>query len=182
MAIIRKESSSIGVTAAPKEKVVVVDLSPEPAKAKVVREGYQVPRAKLDTQKTGFLLDGLVIVPPQQTPRIVTQSIAPGSKVPQGTSVDVVLAGTDVIPFDIFEEVHEDLKGRHLAELLDTTLQNSQLRKTLLQYERAEDVPLGEKQALILALETVNVGIDDQDDTRSFKRAFESARSALAFK
>lgn len=182
MAITRKESGSIGITSAPKEKVVVVDLSPEPAKAKVVREGYQVPRAKLDVQKTGFLLEELVIVPPQQTPRILAQSIAPGSKVAQGTSVDVVLANTDVIPFDIFEEVHEDLKGRQLSELLDTALQSAQVRKTLLQYEKAEDVPLGEKQALILALESANVGVDDQDDTRSFARAFESARSALAFK
>src|SRR5687767_5968179 len=108
----KDSSTTIGITSAPREKVVVVDLSPEPAKAKVVREGYQVPRAPLDAQKAAFLVDELIGILPEQTPRVLAQSIPAGSKVAQGTTVDLVLAPTDVIPFDIFADVHQDLKGR----------------------------------------------------------------------
>jgi hypothetical protein len=173
---------SIGVTAAPRERVVVVDLSPEPAKAKVVREGYQVPKAPLDPQKAAFLVDELIGILPEQTPRVLSQSIPAGSKVTQGTTVDLVLASAEVIPFDIFENVHQDLKGRTLSSLIEGTLQSPQVRKTLLQYERAEDVPANEKQALINALSSAEVGVDEGDEQRTFKRAFDSARGALAFK
>src|SRR5262245_3089071 len=101
------------------QPILTVDLSPEPAKAKVVREGYQVPAVALDTKKSDFFLENLKQIPPQQEPRVVSQTIPPGTKVLPGTAVDLVLAPTSTIPFDIFELPHKSLVGKNVNVLTE---------------------------------------------------------------
>ena len=169
-------------TLATRERVVVVDLSEETAKAQVVREGYQVPAARLNPQKTEFLLDGLIQIAPQRSPRVLGQSIPPGTKVTRGVAIDLILAPAEAVPFDILEEPHEDLKGRTLDTVLSTVLADPEVRESILRHDRPDDVPETEKQRIVQAFGEQQVNVDDADETRNFRRAFESARSALAFK
>jgi hypothetical protein len=160
----------------------IVDVSDKLAVAKVVREGFQVPQVALNAQAAAFFLDNLEIVTPRLTPRVVSQSIKPGTKVTAGTVVDLILAPSTDIPFSIFDNVHADLRQRNVATLVDGILQDAPTRQTLLKYEKAADVPAAERTALTQRFQSADIGIDDNTPDRSFEAAFNSARGALAFK
>lgn len=161
---------------------LVLEVSAAPAKAKVVREGYQVPPVGLNKQAADFFIDNLRPLDPKQTPRVVTQSIPAGTKVTRGTTVDLVLAPPSDIPFDIFDNVHKDLKQRSVSDLVDTMLQNTTVRQTLLKYDKPEDVPTADKALLQAEFNKVQVTIDEAQPDTGFAAAFNSARGALAFK
>lgn len=160
---------------------MVVDLTPEPAKAKVVREGYQVPAVTLDAQKSTFFLENLKQITPKQEPRVVSQSIPPGTKVLPGTAVDLVMALTSTIPFDIFDGLHKSLAGKNL-NTLDPILDDTTVRQTLLKYSTPADVSPADKTLLTNALAQVGVGVDEASADTGFNAAFNSARGALAFR
>ena len=121
------------------EEARFIDLSEKPARAKVVREGFQVPPVAFDAQKATFLIDNLVTVTPKFSPRVVSQSIRAGTKVPEGTVVDLILAPKDSIPFGVFEDLHADLKDKTLNHV-DDLVENAQAREVLLKHEAAADV------------------------------------------
>ncbi|MBL8481814.1 MAG: PASTA domain-containing protein [Rhodocyclaceae bacterium] len=172
---------NVAASAAGAARETLVDLSPEPAKAKVVREGYQVPAVALDEKKSGFFLDNLKQVPPRAQPRVVSQSIAAGTKVLPGTAVDLVLAPASTIPFDIFEGVHKSLVDRNLTAL-DPVLDDATVRQTLLKYNAAADVPPADKKIISDALAGAGVTINEDAADTGFGAAFNSARNALAFR
>jgi hypothetical protein len=161
---------------------VLVEIDDKPAVAKVVREGFQVPSIKLNTQRAEFFLGNLDVIQPRLTPRVVSQSIKDGTKVSVGTIVDLVLAPPTAIPFDIFDNVHRDLRQRSVSTLIDGILQDPTTRQSLLKYDKAQDVPAAEKTALTAQFQAANIGIDDNVPEASFEAAFNSARGALAFK
>jgi hypothetical protein len=161
---------------------IFVDVSDKPATAKVVREGYQVPAARFDTAKAEFFIDDLIKIPPSGQPRVVSQSIKPGVSVTPGTVVDLVLAPRGIIPFEIFENIHADLRAANLSRM-DPALENATTRETLLKYEKAADVPAADRALLTTALsQGADIGIIEDDPTRNFETAFNAARSALAFR
>lgn len=163
-------------------KEVLVEVDDKPAVAKVVREGFQVPSITFNQQKADFFLGNLDVIQPRQTPRVVSQSIKPGTKVGVGTIVDLIMAPPTAIPFDIFDNVHRDLRTRNVSVLVDGILQDPATRQSLLKYDKAQDVPAAEKTALTLQFQAANIGIDDTVPEASFEAAFNSARGALAFK
>lgn len=178
--------TTLGVTAAradaPVAKEFLVDLSPEPAKAKVVREGYQVPPVNLDEKKSSFFLDNLKTLPPKQEPRVVSQTIPPGTKVLPGTAVGLVLAPASDIPFDIFDNLHRDLRGKNVNVLTDGILEDPVIRQTLLKYNTAAEVSPADKTALTAAFGRAGINVDDANADTGFGSAFGSARGALAFR
>src|SRR5262245_9380667 len=81
---------------------VFVDLSTKPAETQVVREGFKVPTVDLVPDA---LRDYLAIIPKGQ-PRVVTQSVAAGTTVTRGTTIDLVLVEPGTIPGKIFDGHH----------------------------------------------------------------------------
>ncbi len=158
-----------------------VDISEKAAKPKVVREGFHVPPVNLDQKKADFFVDQLVTVTPKQLPRVISQSVPPGTKVTRGTVIDLVLAPKDAVPFDIFENAHADLKTRALTHV-DDIVENPAARQILLSREKADDVPPAEKQTLITEFGKKGIRIDEADPDRTFNKAFDSVRGAVAFR
>lgn len=161
---------------------VVVEVAAKPAVAKVVREGFQVPAVTLNQQAADFFIGNLEVLQPRQTPRVLAQSIKPGTKVTLGTVVDLVLAPSTLIPFNIFDNVHADLAQRNVSDLLDGMLADPVTRQTVLKYEKADDVPAADRTALTERFTAADVRIDDGSPATSFAAAFNAARGALAFK
>lgn len=160
-----------------------IDLTPRIETPNVVREGFRVPIPALDVSRSQFLLDDLVILPPRDQPRVLGQSIRPGTLVPRGTAVDLTLAPPSVIMFDIFEAPHADLLGKPVTEVTEGLLQNSQVREALLRFESPADVPAADKTMLINAFRGANVQVDDAaGGNKGFDAAFNSIRGALAFR
>ena len=161
---------------------VLIDLSPQPAQAKVVREGFQVPTVALNPAKAGFFIDNLALIDVKQEPRVVSQSVPAGSKVLPGQAVDLVLALTRDIPIDIFELPHRDLKNQRLNVLTDGILQDNAVRQTLLKYTLPGDVPTNEKTALVAQFAQQGITVDEGNADTGFAAAFNTVRGALAFR
>ena len=163
-------------------QTVVIDLSPQPAQAKVVREGFQVPSVALDVAKAGFFIDNLAQIDVRQEPRVVSQSVPAGTKLLPGAAVDLVLALTRDIPIDIFAQPHRALKGQALSVLTDGILQDNTVRQTLLSYATPAEVPAADKAQLVAQFNQQGIAIDEASADTGFAAAFNTARSALAFR
>jgi hypothetical protein len=162
---------------------ITVDVAPQPAQAKVVREGFQVPAVALNNQAADFFLENLEVLQPRQTPRVVSQSLKPGTRVTAGTVVDLVLAKSSDIPFGIFDGVHAGLKQRSVDTLLDGMLAQPAVRQAVLKYDKAEDLPAAERALLTTQFtQNADIAIDENSPDTSFNAAFQAARMALAFK
>jgi hypothetical protein len=159
---------------------VFVDLTQEVKSAQIVRRGYQVPAAKVDVAQAAKIIGDLQVVDPKNLPRVVSQSIVPGTKVTAGTAVDLVLAPKSSIPIDIFQDIHVAFKGKALT-FTDPIAADADARKILLTYERPEDVPAVERQTLTGVLSRNGVAVDDSKTETSFNAAFGTMRSVMAF-
>lgn len=159
---------------------VLVDLTETVKSAQIVRRGYQVPAAKVDVSQAAKVIGELQVVNPKVLPRVISQSIVPGTKVPAGTAVDLVLAPKTIIPIDIFEGVHAAFKGKTVSDA-DPIATDVDARKILLTYEDPADVPAPEKQALTQILTRNGVNIDNTKTDTSFDAAFNTMRSVMAF-
>lgn len=168
------------VVTKPAASVEFVDLSEQPAKAKIVRQGYDVPAVKLDLKKVDQFVGDLTQIPTNQLPRVVSQAIPPGTKVTAGTVVDLVLAPRTKIPFNVFDGVHLDLATKTL-DSIDPLFANAAAKKTLQTYQLAADVPAAEKTALTTAMASVGITVDEANPNKTFAKAFDSARGGLAF-
>jgi hypothetical protein len=160
--------------------VEFVDLSDRPAKAKIVRQGYDVPEVKLDLKKVDQFVGDLTQVSTKELPRVVSQAIPPGTKVTVGTVVDLVLAPRTKIPFSVFDAVHLDLATKTL-DAIDPLFADAAAKKTLLTYAAADDVPESEKTHLKSALLAVGITVDETNPDKTFAKAFDSARGGMAF-
>ena len=159
-----------------------VEVAPQPATAKVVRDGFQVPAVTLNPRATVIFLGELEVVQARQTPRVVSQSIAPGTRVTAGTVVDLILAPVNDIPFGIFQGVHRDLATRKIGPLLDGILAQPVTRQAVLKYQSADDVPAADRTLLTAAFRQADIGVDEASAETNFAAAFNGARAALAFK
>ena len=160
--------------------VEFVDLSAKPAKAKIVRQGFDVPEVQLDTKKVDQFVGDLTQILPKDLPRVVSQAVPPGTKVVAGTVVDLVLAPRTKIPLDVFTGVHVDLAAKTL-DFIDPLFQNAAAKKTLQTYDSAVAVPQAEKDALKTAFQAVGITVDGSNPNKTFQKAFDSARGGMAF-
>jgi hypothetical protein len=163
------------------DKIVFVDVSARPALAKVVREGYNVPAAVVDRQKADFFIGELISVTAKEQPRVVSQSVAAGTRVTQGAVIDLVLAPKDSIPFEIIQDAHADFKGKAISAA-DVLLDDPKFRETILKYDTSGAVPAVEKLAVVAALAKSNIRVNEGDPELTFDKAFQTVRSAAAFR
>jgi hypothetical protein len=159
----------------------IIEISPKPVTSKVVREGFEVPKVTLNKATSTFAIDNLITVLPRFLPRVVSQSIPPGTKVTRGTVVDFVLVPKQDIPFDIFENVHDALIGKGLTQV-DDLVENVAVRNVLLKNENAADVTAADKAVLVTEFQKKGIAVDDAQPGKTFEKAFESVRMAVAFR
>src|SRR5262249_54516983 len=126
-------SQSINLTrasvAAAAASVEFIDLSEQATKAQIVRQGFDVPAVLLDQRRVDQVVGDLTQIPQQELPRVVSQSITSGTRVPAGTVVDLVLAPRNRIPFSVFDNVHLDLATRNL-DSIDPLIADPAARRT----------------------------------------------------
>jgi hypothetical protein len=95
------------------------------------------------------------IAPPVQLPRVLSQTVAAGLIVPQGTMVDVVVAPSQDIPVDVFAGVPASLKGKTVKQVLPALT-------AAVQGVLAKDVPVAsltdaDKTTLVTGLSAIGV-------------------------
>src|SRR5690349_16832267 len=97
------------------QDVVFVDVGAKQIESNVVRDGVPIAFHKIDPD----VLKEVVIGEPIILYRIVSQSIAPGTPVPLGAAVDLVLARPNNLPVGVVVGVHQDLKAVTIGSAFD---------------------------------------------------------------
>lgn len=106
-------STAAAAFAPPKE--VFIELGDSKKKANVVRDRFQIPAVEIDKDR----FDDFVIAQPRVVNKVVSQSIAPGTVVSEGASIDLVMAPARNVPGNIFTDGHSGLKDRLLSEVFE---------------------------------------------------------------
>jgi hypothetical protein len=175
--------SSFAVSSSKLEKTVFVTLDEKPATAKVVRDGFQVPSVKANVSRVDQFLSGLQIVKPTESPRVVAQSVAAGTKVGPGTVIDLVLAPREDVPLGIFDNIHSAVAETSVATVLGRIEGDKVLKDLVLKYDSADAVTETDRATLVARLqESAAIPIDDTRPDQDFATGFNTARAALAFK
>jgi len=94
-------------------KTIAVDVAASETKAEISRGGFTIPELTINPEIVGSFLDDLVLV----STKVVTQTIAPGTAVAVGTSIDVVLAETRNLPVAVIPGIHQQFADLTMAEL-----------------------------------------------------------------
>jgi uncharacterized protein (DUF433 family) len=181
-AIQSSNKANVSIPARTLNQTVFVELGDKPAKANISRDGYKVPSIIPDNNRLDNLLSGLPIVKPKTSPRVLGQSIAAGTRVSVGTTVDLVMAPSKDINIGIFDDVHVGLVQNNVSEILEKVSADTQIQDLVLRYDKADDMPAAQQQALAdLLIQTIDIEIDDNKTGQSFGNAFNAMQVVFAF-
>lgn len=157
----------------------VVDLEATTTKATIVRGTESVETPAINITRATGILDAFIPIPRVGIPRGVKQSIAPGTLVARGTSIDIEFLAPDLVQLGLFEGVHADLRARTVpavATLLDDPEVASAIRKDTATLTAAE------RQNVSVKLAAAGVNVDDTAADKSLGAALVGLKSALAFR
>jgi hypothetical protein len=162
-------------TAAP--STVFVELGEAAQTAQIARDGIGVAQVALNTDALQSLIAGR----PQLITRVVSQSVAPGTAVPRGTSVDVVLAQPGILPIDVIRDPHLALSGRTLGNVYETFVRdNPAVRNVLARNEQAATLSTADQGVIQAAFQAQQVPITTEAG-HTIEQAFGSLQAAFTF-
>jgi hypothetical protein len=169
-------TSSIGVRAAP-PSTVFVELGEAAQTAQIARDGVGVAQVALNNDALAQLIAGR----PQLVTKVVSQSIAPGTPVPRGSTVDVVLAQPGFLPIDVIRDPHVALTGRTLSNVYDTFVRdNPAVRNVLARNTTADTLTTADQGVLEAAFSAQDVPITTEPG-QTLAQAFGSLQAAFTF-
>jgi len=164
----------LGPTAGP----VYIDIGDKAAQASIARDGMQIPVISIDQG----LLNQVNLAPPVFTPRVVQQTVAPGTRVQQGTSVDLTLAAPNWLPINIVPGVYQGFvtpptgATYTLAQVYTQFIQNNAaLQAVLTRNTTAPDPASADNQTIVDALSSLGL---QQGDVPA---AFAGLQAAMTF-
>ena len=163
---------------------VHIDIGGQAAQAAISRDGVPIPVVPIDPAQ----LQNLHLFPPTFSQRVVSQSIPPGTRVPQGTFVDLVLASPTILPISIVPGVHPGFLGAPpggtapytLAGVYQQFIQNSPaLQGVLTRNTTAPDPSSADGLAIVNALSSLNPPV--QATPGDVAAAFAGLQAAMTF-
>jgi hypothetical protein len=156
---------------------VFVELGQAAQTAQIARDGIGVAQVALNADA----LQNLIIGRPQLVTKVVSQSVAPGTAVPRGTSVDVVLAQPGVLPIDVIRDPHLALSGRTLSNVYETFVRdNAAVKNVLARNEQAATLSTADRGVIEAAFQAQDVSIT-ADPGHTIEQAFGSLQAAFTF-
>ena len=158
---------------------VVVDVGATMVIPTVVRAGEEVKSPQLNTDKVSDLVTRLVPITRIKVPRVVSQSIPAGTRIPKGTPVDLVLVPVSDIDFSLLTTVHDDLKTKTIESMLP--LLSDPAVDPILKKGSVDNLTDAEKATLTSKLAPLGVTVDNTVSGKSLSLAFQSLQSAKAF-
>jgi hypothetical protein len=162
-------------TAAP--STVFVELGEAAQKAQIARDGIGIAPIALNTDA----LQNLIVGRPQLVTKVVSQSVAPGTAVPRGTTVDIVLAQPGVLPIDVIRDPHIALSGRTLSNVYETFIRESpDVRNVLARNESADTLSVADRAVIQQAFQSQELPIDNTPG-QTIDQAFGSLQAAFTF-
>ena len=153
----RFSNFSAAASSAPKE--VFIALGDSAKRANVVRDDFAVPILEVDEA----IFDDFFGGRPQIVNKVVSQSIAPGTVVNEGTAVNLVMAPAREIPGLVFTGGHQLLKERTMAEVFDDFIVgNTEVNRMLSRRASPADLTDQDLEVIRTVASQHNVDIGDQ--------------------
>jgi len=179
-----RTTASLATTGLAAQAIRVIDVSEKPTQANVIRDGKQVPSVAVDATALKNFLDLGVVRPAESLTRVVAQGIPAGTRVPRGTSVDIVLAEPRIVPLGVLERPHRGLLDRGLTVqgVVDDFLADAEIRNAVLDAPGPEALPPATRERIRSAFAERDAPIDDGDPARDFGAAFRTLKAAAAFR
>lgn len=164
-------------TARTREGTVFVELGEAAQKAQIARDGVQVPSIRIDPQRLGQVIAGK----PEVVAKVVSQSVPPGTTVPKGTAVDIVLAEPRRLPIGIIADFHRGLEERTVGQVFDTFVRdNVALRSVIARNETPDTLSAADQAVITKAFADANVPITNQPG-ETLASAFQTVQAAYTF-
>jgi hypothetical protein len=159
------------------ETVVFVDVGAKKVDANITRDGIPITALAVNPQAFDEFFTGR----PSLTQKVVSQSIAPGTSVALGASVNLVLAIPGRIPVKIIEGVHVDLADRTFQEVYTSFLaDNPDVVRILARTPTVDVLTDTDEQALVRAFAAGGVEIRPEAGV-DIAAGFQTLKAGLAF-
>jgi hypothetical protein len=160
----------------PAEQTIAVDVGASVTKADISRGGFTVPEIPLLPDRIGSFLDDRPIV----STKVVSQTIAPGTSVAVGTSVDIVLTATRDLPVAVIPGVHHAFATLTMAQLHDQFATDTRVRDVIRTKATAADLTTDDVALLTTVLEEQHVQVSNAPG-ETVAAAFTALQAAFTF-
>lgn len=157
-----------------------VEIGDQKVSAVIIRGGKEVKTPTVNVDRVTDFVDNLKPVPRPATPRLVQQSIAPGTFVAAGTPVDLVFVPPADINVGILDGVHIGARDKSILEILGV-LDDSGIDTIVAKGDPAA-LTEAEKNAVTSSLAQRGVQVDDSQPDASFDRAYKTLQDVRAFR
>jgi hypothetical protein len=157
---------------------VFVDVGTTSIFSKIERNGVPIGPLQIDPS----VLDDLIVDKPVLQVKVVRQSIAPGTPVPVGATVNVVLARTGDLTLGVVTGVHEALKDRTISTVFSEVVPGNQVINGIVSRSITDQLTPADTQAVreIFADKFPDVEITDEPG-RDLTAAIETLKVIKTF-
>lgn len=155
-----------------------IEVGTRPMENIIVREGVEVKSPALSLTRVEAFVERLQPIIPFNTPRVVQQSVKPGSRVAKGATVDLVLVPPTYINLGLVENSHTAFQNMTVQAAAPIV----QSARTLLDRRAsAADLTSAEREQFQGILAQNNIPVDDQEPATSLDAAFRTLQGAKAY-
>jgi hypothetical protein len=171
-------AGSVGSAFRSPPSTVFVNLGAAAAAANIARDGVTVPILTIDPSRLIAAMPNFTLL----EDRVVAQSVAPGTPVPKGTSIDLVLASPLGLPVGIVPNTHSGLQQQTMQSLYQTMVAPlPAIRGVLARNATPDTLSTDDKAAIQGVLSQNDIGVDDTNPATSFAAAFTALQAAATF-
>lgn len=161
----------------PREDAVFVDVGSRKIDANVSRDGVPIGALPIDRDTFDDFFGGK----PAVTHKVVSQSVAPGTPVPVGSKIDLVLAEPGRLPIDIVSGVHLDVRGETIGRVYEAYVaDNLDVRRVLARVDKPDNLTAQDEQTIKAAFGEQDVEVGDEAG-RDVAAAFQTLKAAFVF-
>jgi len=137
----------------------VIDISDKPVESEVLRNGNKIPALMLDEDRVANIIAADLLDDITVQPRVVYQSISSGTRIPRGTSVDIVLASPFLVDVDVIPGAHIDMTADNMGNIAELYLADAEVRQAIGQARGYDDLPPAIRVQLEQTASDNNVGL-----------------------
>lgn len=157
---------------------VFVNLGEAEKQANIARDGVAVPIVTIDPN----IIQQVVPIVPRLQPRVISQSIPAGARVPQGTAVEVVMASPLDLPSRVVPDAHVALAERPLEQVFREFVRDrDDVRAVLARNTSPDTLTENDRTVIRTSFEAQGLSLDETQTGLGIRNAFVALQAAQTF-
>lgn len=150
--------SAMRVSAPAASMPVYVDVGSRKIESQIERDG--VPVGVLAVNQD--VLNEAILARPILQVKVVSQSIAPGTPVPVGTSIDLVMAAPGRLPVGVITGIHDHFKGLAIEDAYASLVANNPVVSRIVTHSAAGQLSTEDATAVKAIFANANAPVTDE--------------------